>query len=200
MPDIDKKRRMRALLTDTLPYEVPVIFSNELFYASLIRTPASDRVKGMISRLRPALTGYTQPYQYHIRKERQTWNTLSIVHPLAQVEAAIFIATYAETIVNECNKSPASLRRPAGVALTHTAEKIYEIACPKIGAVQGDALEGELDVSRISSFFVYRDYNLLAKFFDSDAFLDLEKRFSRFQTFDVRKCFLTSIRTASLGQ
>lgn len=38
MPEIPKALRVRSLLTDTLPYEVPVIFSNDKLHAALSAT------------------------------------------------------------------------------------------------------------------------------------------------------------------
>lgn len=54
------------------------------------------------------------------------------------------------------------------------------------------------ELSKIVSFFVYRDFNLLAKFFDSSHYLGLEKRFSRLRILDVSKCFY-SIYTHSVS-
>ena len=57
------------------------------------------------------------------------------------------------------------------------------------GEVHEEVPDGEEELSKIVSFFVYRDVNLLAKFFDSGSFLALEKRFSRLRMLDVSKCF-----------
>jgi hypothetical protein len=188
-------RHLRALLTETLPFELPLVFTNEFRYNALVAPPSDAQQKRAWADLRAIPTArsqpYTVPYHYVIRKERAGTTTLSLMHPESQVSVAQFYADYAETLIATCSLSKASLRYPATVARIYTANELDNKATQKTGQVHVEP-EQELeqkDVSRAISFFTYRDINLLSKFFDSPAYLALEKRFSKLRTLDVSRCF-----------
>lgn len=65
MNSIDQKMRdLRAILTETLPYELPLGFTNEnLFLSELRLDQISDRQKQAIEKIRPRKLDYTKPFQ-----------------------------------------------------------------------------------------------------------------------------------------
>lgn len=182
----------RSILTDTLPYEVPVIFSNEKLFFSLIAPPRDDKVHKEFEKIVRLRSSGATPYQYRIQKDQGRGATdLAIMHPTLQLEFALFYKQYSQSILDYCKKSEFSLRRPASISSTFSKVPLAKSATVKVGRPQlsPDDVEVEVDISHWASHFAYARYNLLGKFYDSEEFLRLEKRFSRLRTLDVSKCF-----------
>lgn len=184
-----RKLRYRPLLTETLPYEVPVIFSNDLFFSSLVGEIHSAAVRNEHNKILQLGETATRPYAYSIRKDGSGLTDLGIIHPLSQLKVSSFYDQYAQTILECCNRSEFSLRRPARIAPTQWRGPLKSQATQKLGIPHVTKEDGEIDVSRIASYFSYSRYNLLFKFYDSQELLRLEKKFSRMRSLDVSKCF-----------
>jgi hypothetical protein len=181
---------LRALLTDTLPYEVPVIFSNDRLYATIGTTPANQDLGSALEKIFKKPKGYTIPYSYNIRKNRNNFTTLGIIHPLLQIQIARFYTIHSHALISSCSRSDFSLRKPFAVAQRFTDLKIADnAAASKSGTVHEHPGQLDHDISHIISFFVYERYNLLGRFIDSPEFVELEKRFARLRVLDISKCF-----------
>ncbi|WP_158442011.1 antiviral reverse transcriptase Drt3b [Novosphingobium sp. B-7] len=195
-----RNRALRALVTEVLPHELPLIFTNDFLYLSHAEQPvdlsAHAHLQSIRTVSRAKKSRFTKPYEFAIRKDRSSSTRLSIMHPLSQMVAAQFYDDFAETIIASCAVSPASLRRPTAVAKLATPNDLIEPSADD-GNVHVEVSEEEEELAKIVSFFVYRDINLLAKFFDSSAYISLEKQFSRLRMVDVSKCFY-SIYTHSV--
>lgn len=185
----EARLQWRALLTETLPYEVPLIFSNDKLFTSLLYNGREGDERKLFEALVFRNRSFTKPYVYRIGKDRGGRTALSIVHPSVQLRMSEFCRNYAQSILAYCAKSEFSIRRPAEIAQVFSdrelsGEKTFRLGIPHVNPEQG-----EVDVSHIASFFTYSKVNLLAKFFDSKDFIGLEKRFSRMRAIDVSKCF-----------
>ncbi|MBW6530746.1 RNA-directed DNA polymerase [Sphingomonas sp. RRHST34] len=126
---------------------------------------------------------------YDVLKERGKNLTLSIPHPIAQLRMARLFDDYAETMISACDKSEFSLRRPAEIVSLFANKPLDQSEIYRDGLPHDLLEDGLPDFSRMTSFFRLRRYNLLAKFMDSDEFIELEKRFSRLLFLDISKCF-----------
>lgn len=79
----------RGLVTDLLPYEVPVTFTNDKFYKLIAGSHKDEEVKKLIDKM-IGNTGTSFacslyiPYNYKIKKDNYRSTTLSIPHPLWQ--------------------------------------------------------------------------------------------------------------------
>lgn len=180
--------RWRALLTEALPYEVPVIFSNDKTFAALI-SPPKDTSAALWNKIFVSPSRYTDPYNYVIKKDENRLTTLSIVHPLMQMEIAKFYEDYAQTLIDGCQKSEYSIRYPSALVSIYSESTLSGGETLKLGIPHIDPLEGEIDISRISSYFAYQRFALMYKFFESAEFTSLEKRFTYFRQMDISKCF-----------
>src|SRR3546814_10283528 len=89
MFDVSRSLLARSLLTDTLPYEVPVIFSNDKLHATLSAT-MPDQVARLWEKMRSGRKDSTLPYNYDIAKDNNRTTTRSIIHPRIQEEMAVF--------------------------------------------------------------------------------------------------------------
>ena len=199
---VNKQDYLRVLITETIPYETPVIFSNDGFYLrSKEYLTTSDHVYKLIfSRLiegaGKTTKNYTIPYLYKIRKTSLEYRRLALVHPMAQWRMMKFYQRYEKLITYFCENSKISLRAPHRVASSFFQKSsIANVNQYKHGGVQDT--NGELYNKHSSSFFAYSGVDRLHKFFDSNDFLKLEKRWSSLWAMDVSKCF-DSIYTHSI--
>lgn len=179
---VDKSDPSRALLTEVLPHETPLWFSNSVLH---------DRLKSPNSPFRKILhtiKAPLKPLDFRIRKTTSGARRLSLIHPKAQLEACDFYKKYADVIIYYCTRSPCSLRYPS---------KIASAFRDKFGSADETAEEGA-DSSYASSYFSYKRHSFLYKFFDSYDFQNLEKSYKRMSQVDIENCF-HSIYTHSIS-
>ena len=189
MPNFQPKGlRNRALIADVLPFEVPIIFTNDFFFASTLRLRVNPQTLRAIDLLREH-DDFTIPYNYSIVKDRGRTTQLSIIHPIAQLSWASFIDNYAETIISYCNKAESSLRHPFAMVSQHASAPLEREATVRDGLPHELLEDNATDFSRISSYFRLRRYNIIAKFYESDELVKLERRYSHLLTLDISKCF-----------
>lgn len=199
--NIKKGDYFRVLVTETIPYETPLIFSNDGFYSvcqSIKNKPKIilfifDRL--VIGEKSPK--SYTIPYQYKIRKNTLDFRRLSVVHPISQWKMKLFYEKYEKLICHFCEKSNFSIRSPSRVASIFYYKSSWEnIRKYKMNDINN--IDSELKIKHSSSFYSYRGYDRLYKFFNSPLFISLEKKFPTLRTLDVSKCF-DSIYTHSIA-
>lgn len=189
MPDSLKKSfSYRSLLTDTLPYEVPVIFSNDRFHANLAAPPTGP-LAAALDRLLENHRGYSVPYNYAISKDKTRTTTLSIVHPLAQRSVSEFYELHGASMLSNCSRGRFSLRKPVALASPFAKEIRKDEERAKSGIPQLLTDAGEADMSHMSSYFAYGKYNLLGKFIASREYIRLESRYPLLRQVDISKCF-----------
>ncbi|WP_338807074.1 antiviral reverse transcriptase Drt3b [Pseudomonas chlororaphis] len=199
MRRVHKEDYSRILLTETCPYEVPVLFSNLGFYWHIKKhKDGKSEISDVIEYL---FTGhdhseYSIPLMYKIRKDDDSFRTLALLHPGAQIKFVDLYKIFDQQILMECRKSLFSIRFPASIASK------YYIKNPKqnISKYRSKNIANTGDESKhkfLSSYFSYSGYTRLYKFFDSQEFIRLEQRFSSFWSLDISKCF-DSIYTHSI--
>jgi hypothetical protein len=192
-----------ALLTETLPYEVPIIFSNDTFFSSRISKSISVSAKKeldiILCRHRD-----TRPYSYKIEKGNNSTNQLSVVHPTIQIEISELYSSFEETLLHHCSASrQTSLRRPSGVFPIFSKDELSGKKIFNSGVPHFNPAEGQIDVSNFRSYFKYEKHILLAQFFDSLSYRNLESKFRYMRSIDVNKCFFniyTHSITWAVGQ
>lgn len=205
---IEKSDYTRVLLTETLPYETPIIFSNDGLYERIKNiNNFSDFEKKLIgliiygekptSNNKPKRIKPTKPYLYKIRKDSVNFRRLALLHPISQYKIKLFYEKYVSLIIHYCSISPASIRSPNGVASTFYRkglwENLYQYKEDQISSVEKDNF-----VKHMPSFFSYNGHDRLYKFFNSSDYFKLEKRFRVQMSLDVSKCF-DSIYTHSIA-
>lgn len=185
---IRKNDEYRALLTETLPYEVPMLFSNEGLYLA-----AKEKVIEKLKtehKLNIFENFPTIPYKYKIRKNSYETRGLAIMHPAQQLEIGLFYSRYDHLIVGLCQRSPFSLRAPCSIASyyveralasgnTNGKEPQVEEAADGFGVVPNTG----------TSYFAYKKFPFLFRYYDSHEFLRLEKKFKQLTKMDISDCF-----------
>jgi hypothetical protein len=193
----------RVLITETLPFETPIIFSNDGLYdlLSSINT-TNELLKVVVSAIvfgtdLPKPVHSTEPYLYKVKKNSQEFRRLALLHPSSQWRLRCFYEKYEQLMLHYCSISSASIRSPSRVAGSFYSKSSWEnINQYKNGSVATTALDKY--VKHTPSYFAYRGYDRLYKFFNSRDYFSLEKQFSVLTTLDVSKCF-DSIYTHSLS-
>lgn len=183
----------RIILTETLPYETPIIFSNEGFYDYLESKLNNPFVNSLL--VDPTTT---KPLTFGIQKNTYSKRILDIPHPAVQYKFTDFYKDYGPLMIDLCTRSEFSLRHPAKIASafyepSHLAqEELTEMS------VEEEREQESTQQQFSSSFFVYKKYNFIHKFYDSYEFHNLEKKYDKLFQFDISKCF-PSIYTHSIA-
>lgn len=191
-----KSNYNRVLLTEVLPYEVPILLTNEGFYS---RSVGRKEIGLLEAILRP--NKETQPFTYKIVRTASSYRTLHLIHPSSQQDFVAFYKTYSSLMCGLTARSEFSLRAPAEVAAWY-----YEPDNSlRDNSVKDEGAEANVDdgmavqFKYASSFFLYKKYAFLYKFYDSYEFHRLEKKFKKLLKFDISKCF-DNISTKRLGE
>ncbi|MCG5047145.1 RNA-directed DNA polymerase [Pectobacterium brasiliense] len=194
---IDKHDYLRVILTDTLPYEVPINFLNEGVYFHLKRQLGlygnkTGLDKSTLDFLDVFLNynEFTKPYNYRIHKNSTSKRLLSIPHPSIQKRIANIYKEYDSLITELCSRSPISLRAANKVASRFYEKELvnYSVVDPRNGVeIESDAFEKTSAFA--SSYFTYKKYNFLYKYYDSYESHRIEKKFGHLTRFDISKCF-----------
>ena len=192
----------RVLITETLPFETPIIFSGDGFYTRLKKKSSGDRVQydlleRLVLRSTPKQSPVTIPFTYKIRKGTSEFRKLAVLHPAGLCDVHKFYEKYDEWMIYECNRSPFTLRAPSKISGSFYEKSAWDaINQFKKGEVTTADIEAR---SRYNpSYFSYKGVTRLYKFFASEEFMDLEKRYGLMRTLDVSRCF-DSIYTHSLS-
>lgn len=183
----------RVLLTDVLPYELPFIFTNEGFYHALNSgvIKESEFLKRVFLK-----KSDNKPYEYYIKKDKESDRKLYLIHPANQIEFTELYKKYSTLITHLCSRSSYSLRAANSIASLY-----YERSQAKPhDKYKDEGVEGDIEESSpkyASSFFKYKKYDFLYKFYDSYEFHRIEKKFHSLFKLDISKCF-DSISTSML--
>lgn len=190
---------LRSLLTDTSPYEVPIIISNDGLYKNLaVNTSFSESnsalIKGLITASKER---YTIPYRYTITKDDVTVRRLSLIHPSSQFDMAQFYKTYDSVICYYSSISPFSIRFPQKIGSTFFFSTSIADA-NKYRNNKIDTTNVDKFVRNPASYFAYSGFDRLYKFYGSGSFVRLEKKYPLMALMDISKCF-DSIYSHSVG-
>lgn len=199
---VRKNDEFRCLVTDVLPAETPIVFSNDGFYLRCISNsrnsgPSAFIFSSIVSQDVAFEKRRYVPYTYRIKKSALSYRSLSVVHPGAQWQVKNFYKYFAPLALHYTRGSRFSVRAPRDVAKTYFIKSgVSDLARFKKSAVSSHGHDKYLRHS--SSYFSYRGYTRLYKFFDSEELIELESAFSHFWMIDVTKCF-DSIYTHSIA-
>lgn len=184
----------RVVLSDVLPYETPLIFSNRYFYKFL-----KNRSKTMIRKVSGSYTIFedllfkngniNRPFVFKTKHKESDFRELNVIHPKNQLDVTGFYKKYKSLIIYYCSISPFSIRKPTKVAnFTFYNDLLHlrnEDNCLEHSAVEEENNEYE----NLKSFFAYQKYSNIHKFYESYQFHRSEKKFNHLLKIDVSKCF-----------
>ena len=120
--------------------------------------------------------------------------TLSVVHPRNQVAVASFYAMHSALIIYYTSVSEFSIRHPVSVSrYAYFKDKLHEERLDAVAGIE----ESDREYEQFGSYFVYRKYRNIHRFFESYKYHRSEKKYDAMVQIDVSKCF-DSIYTHSL--
>lgn len=195
----DRMREIRAILTETLPFELPLGFTNENLFLSELRIDQMTAIQQhYLNRLRRPHNNYTKPFLYSINRSRRSKNTLGLIHPAVQLRIARFYSEFEQTIIQACSKSSFSIRSPHEALRIYSKDSAKDVRERWKLALPGENVGHAIKSHYTSSYFSYQKYLLLDKFFSSNEMIRLEGKYSKLRMLDVSKCFF-NIYTHSIS-
>ena len=184
--DINLSNRYRVLLTEVLPYELPLMLDNEGFYLNM---QDEDLRKAFLETFKGHKKRWTIPFDYFIRKYGgEKSRKLSLMHPLTQLDCVQFYADYDHNMLSLCNNSPFSIRH-----ITKCAKCIFkadeaETVDTDIQQKRVEVIDNEIE-KQYRSYFSYTRYDMMYKFFTSGDYLRLEQKYTHLMKMDIASCF-----------
>lgn len=225
-----KKNKERCVLSDLLPYESPLIFTNRYFYRFLILNNISyniftdvvswkfrdditdklilimlgvhpnEKLKMIKDRKEITLNKKSKhgiPFNFKISHNENKFRELSIPHPKNQLQSIDFYDKFKEQILYYCSLSLFSIRYPDKIA-----KYIYFRDSTHYSNLNKNELEiieeSEFETENIRSFFTYKNFSNIYKFYNSYKYLRCEKKYSYLMKVDIATCF-DSIYTHSIA-
>lgn len=220
-----KYKKERVILSDVLPFEVPITFSNRHFYDFLLsckieiegekiaigknETITNQEIVKLlfgINKDKPFTDGKVNfeedkrdaiPFGYKIVHKENDFRELTIIHPKNQLAVIDFYDKYRDLILYYSNKSQFSIRRPHRIAkYTYFKDRLH---IEKLAETNDEIVEqNDLEYENLKTFFVYKKYSNIHKFYESYQYHRCEKKFNYLFKFDISKCF-DSIYTHSIS-
>lgn len=189
-PEKNLNNKYRVLLTEVLPYELPLVLNNEAFYENMqdekLRTLFIEVFNGRVK-----AGGWTIPFDYNIRRmggERS--RKLSLMHPITQLDCVEHYAKYDDYMINLCSRSPYSIRY-----IDKKAKCVFPPVETTDDEAPDDVMERPIEVAdntvetRYRSYFKYEKFDLVYKFFESGDNLRLEQKYAYMMVLDITACF-----------
>lgn len=224
-----KYKKDRVLLSDVLPYELPIIMSNRTLYRFCVKNkicynPISNMLSWNVNMddasfevlkllFRPAfdpkfpiptpsagkavlLKYSTSPFIIRILHKETDFRSLSLIHPAMQIGMVEFYDQYKSLLLHYNTRSSFSLRYPKKIAsFFYYKDRLHE----SLLGTKKDKIELFFnEYENLKTFFSYKKYTQIYKFYDDYRFQRAEKRFSNLLRFDIQKCF-DSIYTHSIA-
>lgn len=189
-----KYRKERVILTEILPYELPLTFTNKFFYNFIKKKENVEILKGdleHIKKIKGILSNekYTIPYTFEIKKNSNSFRSLSIIHPSNQIKVVEFYHRYKDEIIYYGSRGNFSIRKISKIATEENFnDKVHKNSLNKDSTNREKEEKDKEYISR-SSFFVYEKFSRLWRFFDDYIFYRAEKKFDKMVHLDISKCF-----------
>lgn len=176
----------RVLLTEVLPYELPLMLDNEFFYLNMQDKELHDI---FCETFQGRLRGWTIPFDYFVRKYGgDKSRKLSLMHPYTQLQCVNFYSKYDYYMLSLCSHSPFSIRYIADRAKCVFKEEEIETEDVQNGQNRVEIIDDGIE-KRYRSYFIYKRYDMVYKFFTSGDYLRLEQKYTHLMKMDIASCF-----------
>lgn len=186
---ISKKITERALLTEVLPFETPVRFSNwgSFNYYINIDILCDDKILSKIFEKKK----YSIPFSFKIKKDLVGSRSLQLIHPNCSKTIIDFYHDFDTMMARSCTRSKFSIRKP------HSISSYFKTDGKEPDRAKYIEKMSESDVYA-ANYFNYKLYSHIHEFFDSSEFSSLEKQYSKMAHIDIMK-FFPSIYTHTIS-
>lgn len=127
------------------------------------------------------------PYRFTARRNNGKIRELTVLHPQSMLEMARFVDDYNDVILFYTNKSPFSIRHPARVSRIEV--KRDGIFTKNRDRDAFDIEQHNLEYEHTSSYFSYKKYNNINRFYTSSEFNSCERKYQTLMRVDISNCF-----------
>lgn len=210
----------RAILSDVLPYEIPITFSNRYLYRFLVENNIcldGEKIVFKNNFEGDDLIAFEEilkilfhpdfennedykfkriPFTYRITHKEKDFRELALIHPINQLKLIKFYEDFKESILYSCSISNFSIRKPVEVAkFSFFNDKLHQLN----KGDNNDFLElNGREYENLKTFFSYKQYTNIYKFYEDYRYHRAEKKYNFLFKFDISKCF-DSIYTHSIS-
>lgn len=140
----------------------------------------------------------TIPFKFRITHKDNDFRELTLIHPINQINILNFYEEHKYLILYYCNISKFSLRKPHRIA----SLKYFKDSTNKKNKNNESEFEiietSDKEYDGLKTFFSYKDFSNIYKFYESYEFQKSEKKFDNLLKFDISRCF-DSIYTHTLS-
>jgi len=191
---VDRYDKNRVLLTETLPYETPMLFSNDGFYSLVSANKFEyyrEKIRFRAYKKSKNEGNFGLPFNYEIsRSNGKKTRKLSVIHPVNQLAFIELYESYSALILHLTNKSTFSLRKPSGIAkYFYSSQLVFDEDTQKENDAEIDPEVLGKETKILKSYFTYKPIDLIYKFFERHEYRRLEQKFEHMLEFDISKCF-----------
>ena len=186
------------LRTDTLPEEIPVLFSNKAVYLNFTKKRIDE-----ISNIDNVLNFVTVPFFFYIPKSKDEKRKIGLLHPIAQIQAFNYILRYEQLVISFCKNSPYSVRSP----IKRNIPKFKDVILKKkeIKKIEEEynftdklSVTSDEDQILFYNYFSYNKHKKITGLYNSVKFNRDKYKYNYFLKLDIQRCF-PSIYTHSLA-
>jgi hypothetical protein len=189
----------RVILSDVLPYEIPLIFSNRYFFkviqkrnkALIDENFKKDKVKAFkeIESILFNTGSVNQPFRFKIKHKENEFRELNLIHPKNQLAVSDFYEKYNSLIIYYSSVSPFSIRKPSKIASFTFYNDILHKKNNDNSFEYSQIEEDGNEYENLKSYFTYYKYSNIHKFYESYQFHRCEKKYKNLLKIDIAKCF-----------
>lgn len=186
--------------TDTLPEEIPILFTNRnLFYnfkKKNIGEWGKDKNLNQLSSLSII------PYYFYIPKKDNTNRRMSLLHPISQILMFNYILKYEQLICSFADESEFSVRSPINrnipVFKESDRKKLLYKLDQEFSFSKDTHITSEEHLESFYSYFSYKPFSRITDLYQSPKFIRAKHKYKYFLKLDIQN-FFPSIYTHSLS-
>lgn len=192
-------RKSLFLRTDILPEEIPTLFSNKNLYIFFQKKTTDEYYEA----IEEVCKKTTVPYYFNIPKDKNSKREMSLLHPIAQLQAYMYMLKYEQLIIEFCSKSKFSVRTPAKLN-TFNFDKVKGLEAMKtklneeFSFMKKVNITTEEDKDKFFNYFSYLPYKTLGELHNSPKFNRQKYKYKFFVKLDIQD-FFPSIYTHALA-
>src|SRR5690606_34955423 len=131
----------------------------------------------------------TKPFNFNITHKQNDFRELCVIHPVSQRKMVAFYEKYKNIIIYYSSLSPFSIRKPSQVANFTFYNDILHKKNEDKDLQHSQIEQDDSEYENLKSFFSYRKYSNIHKFYESYQFHRSEKKYNKLLKIDVTKCF-----------
>lgn len=211
----------RAILSDVLPYEIPITFSNRYLYRFLVENNICLKDEKIVfdnDFVGDDLIAFEEilkilfhheydknndykfrkiPFTYRITHKEKDFRELALIHPINQLKLIKFYEDFKESILYSCSISNFSVRKPVQVAkFSFFNDKLHQLN----KGDKNDFLElNGREYENLKTFFSYKKYTNIYKFYEDYRYHRAEKNITFFLNSIYQNVLIVFILILYLG-